>query len=231
MIDTIKVPAIFLSFDDWWEREWVKYLPILANNNVKATFYPCIRKNLGMPILDSEEKIKDAIRPVFWPSLKEIQAQGHTIGFHSVNHLKLSFLIKSIGPQNLMKTEIHPGLKIFSENGFKPKHFAYPFGNYSPETNDALLKYFLTVRTIVPLEIPSMMRTYSVKDIQKTRVFIAYDLKYPGWQNALDSVFKKQGIGFFFTHNPYDSISELNELFYLAKKHGANFYPMSELEA
>lgn len=230
MTDAIRMPAIFLSFDDWWEGEWVKYLPILAENNAKATFYPCIRKNLGMPILDSEEKIRNAIRPAFWQSLKEIQGQGHTVGFHSVNHFKLSYLRRDIGLQRLMETEIHIGLKIFAENGFKPKHFAYPFGNHDMMTDEVLLNYFVTIRTIVLPENLNMMRTYSLEQLQKMKIFIGYDLKYPSWQNALNAILDKKSAGFFFTHNPRDVASELGELFYSAEKNGVTFYPMSILE-
>jgi peptidoglycan/xylan/chitin deacetylase (PgdA/CDA1 family) len=231
MIDTIKVPAIFLSFDDWWETEWVKYLPILAENNVKATFYPCIRNIYSTPFLDSEEKIRSAIRPAFWQSLKEIRDKGHTVGFHSVNHLRFGYLKKDLAFQKLMEIEIQIGLKTFTENGFRPRHFAYPFGSYSTMTNEVLLNYFLTLRTIVLPGNPNfMMRTYSLEQLQEMRIFIGYDIKYPDWQSALKTVLDTKSAGFFFTHNPRDSNSELNELFYSAKVDGATFYPMSALE-
>jgi peptidoglycan/xylan/chitin deacetylase (PgdA/CDA1 family) len=229
MID-LAVPAIFLSFDDHWEMEWLQYLPILAAFGIKATFYSCLRRLWILPLIETAEIFAEMVKPEYWQALHAIADAGHTIGYHTINHANMDVLARQQGVEEAMRSEIYRGLKYFADAGLQPKHFCYPYGRSNSLIDAELLRHFVTLRTIVQPDQLWKMRYYTPDDIKQTRIFIAYDLKYKGCFDAVDKVIKDKRIGFFFAHRPSDYTAELNEFFRVAKEGGATFYPMSALE-
>lgn len=229
MID-LALPALFLSFDDWWEKEWAAYIPTMVEHNVKATFYSCPKRGIPMRRIDTDEDAVAVIKLAYWQALRALAGAGHTIGFHTVNHMKMDGEVRARGMDEAIQFEIVRGLKMFADAGLTPRHFAYPYGNHQALLDFHLLHYFSTLRTIVPPNAPNTMRFYTPQNLMRERVIVAHDLKYDGCFDAVKKTIADKRIGFFFAHKPADYIAELAELFRLGTEGGATFYPMSALE-
>ena len=104
-------PRIAISFDAAWGNEQTQtILDILAQHNVKATFFMT-----GTWI----EKYPD--------SVKAIAAAGHDLGNHSENHKQMSKLSKSQCIDELMK----PHEKVKQLTGTDMTLFRPPYGDYN----------------------------------------------------------------------------------------------------
>lgn len=229
MID-ISLPAIFLSFDDHWEMEWVEYLSVLATFGVRATFYSCLRRLWTLPLIETAKLFSEMVKPEYWQALRKLAEAGHTVGYHTINHANMDVLTRQQGVEAAMRTEIFEGMKYFADAGFKPRHFCYPYGKHNAIIDDYLYRYFATLRTIVRPGQQDMMRFYMPTDLKTTRIFTAYDLKDPGCFDAVNTTLREKKVGFFFAHNPVEYTAELDRLFQAAGASGATFYPMSVLE-
>jgi Predicted xylanase/chitin deacetylase len=60
-----------------------------------------------------------------WESLKELMAQGHSIGAHTINHRKLSEIADDV---ELRREIVESGDILESRLGVAVSHFAFPFG-------------------------------------------------------------------------------------------------------
>ena len=219
----IRTPAIFLSFDDWHEAAWTDYLPTMLAHGVKATFYSCPRRGCtDAPMIKS----RDDIPYDYWIRLWALEDAGHTVGYHTVNHAIMDVLPSDPA----IISEIDEGLDWFALSGLEPRHFAYPGGKHNPVIDKFLLGRFQTLRTIVPSDDLGAMRYYTPETVMGERIFVAYDLQYPGAFDAVKTALDGNLIAFFFAHHPGESAAELNELYRLAEQSGAAFYPMSALE-
>lgn len=132
-IKLIPFPILTINFDDGFSSAIEKGLPILKKHNIKATFFI----------------ITDAIdRNTYLTSkqLMKLQADGQEIGAHTRHHLHLSTL-----SQQEQFNEIAGSKFDLEQMGIKNVvSFSYPFGDYSPYTEDIVRKYFYDARTTKP---------------------------------------------------------------------------------
>ena len=127
--DTEKI-NILLTFDDGY-ASWVEVCaPILKKNNLKALFFV----NSGLLTIANDptavtEYMRDRLlltpkAPLSWEWAQTLQAEGHTIGGHSVSHYNLAVL-----DQSILEFEIKDDKKTIEETLKVPlTDFAYPFG-------------------------------------------------------------------------------------------------------
>jgi peptidoglycan/xylan/chitin deacetylase (PgdA/CDA1 family) len=127
------VPGIALTFDDGYVDDWYKCLNLFDSFHVKATFYITRYAELS-----ADQKKK----------LKEIQAHGHEIAFHSTNHPDFSKFAHNNGISRLIKEEIEKGLEDMHRDGYYPTTFAYPYGSHTAELDQCLLRRFKSVRVL-----------------------------------------------------------------------------------
>jgi peptidoglycan/xylan/chitin deacetylase (PgdA/CDA1 family) len=124
-----------VTFDDNYVDNWYHYLPTLDSLGIRATFYI---SNYNRLTNDQKNK------------LMTIQNHGHEIAYHSVNHYNMvDYLYKYHHTMDeLMQKEILPGLTLMNRDGFFPKTFAYPFGQHCGALDNALMRYFKSVRAL-----------------------------------------------------------------------------------
>jgi len=115
--------GIAISFDDHFIDEWHALRPLFLKYNAKVTFFITCGKSLT-----KEEIYK----------LKELQEDGHEIGFHGTIHGKSTELIEALGAEKYAGTELVPGMKYLSEAGFYPKSYAHPGGNHNEKVDSVL---------------------------------------------------------------------------------------------
>src|SRR5690606_7288227 len=106
-------PGICLSFDDRNLEQWVEVLPLLKENDARATFFLN-----GVGSLSPTEK----------KMIRQIQDEGHDIQSHGEYHFSMNSYISDKGLFSYLEKEITENLAAFKELGISPTVFAYPFG-------------------------------------------------------------------------------------------------------
>ena len=115
--------GIAISFDDHFINEWYALRPLFQKYGAKATFYITCSDSLT-----ADEILK----------LKQLEKDGHEIGFHSTNHGKSTEIIAAGGPAGYYTAEIEPGMEYMNAAGFKPTSYAHPGGNHNATVDSVL---------------------------------------------------------------------------------------------
>lgn len=129
----MELPGIALTFDDNSIENWYSFMPLLDSFGVKATFY-----------ISSYHKL--SIRQK--QNLREIQAKGHEIAFHTTNHYDMVNLLGHLKIKELLDCEIYKDLRKMNRDGFYPHTFAYPYGSHNEYLDQELCKIFKSVRAL-----------------------------------------------------------------------------------
>lgn len=125
--------GLALSFDDDFIADWHALLPLLAQHQVRATFFV---------------KEFDRLDGAALSQLRAIAAAGHEVGCHGLRHRSVLWDFKR-DPARVAEwvdTEIKPAVAAMRERGFAPASFAYPFGHHAPAYDAAVLGHFRQVR-------------------------------------------------------------------------------------
>ncbi len=213
-IKPMKMPAIFLSFDDQFIPQWHSFLDFFERYNIKATFYVSLMWPKVMTWTD-------------WRMLWDIWNAGHTVGYHGKMHLDILKACDNGGIEKYIKEEIEEGLEVFESKGFNMKHFAYPYGIHSEETHSFLLEKFDTLRLVSGKKAVF----YTKDDLKERKVVTALNGQPKSEENIgrISRLFHNlpgsDKATFIYLHNP-----DILYLSNLLLRDGLNFYPMSELD-
>lgn len=131
--NTDKRGGIALTFDDYAVDNWHTYINLFDSLGVRATFY-----------ISNYNKLTPAQKT----ELKDLQAHGHEIAFHSTNHVDFVKCVDSTNVDKLIKNEVIHGLRLMNNDGFYPTTFAYPYGKHNDNLDRLLLKRFKSVRAL-----------------------------------------------------------------------------------
>lgn len=205
--NTIKSPAIFISFDDCHINNWHSCLGFFRKNKMKVTFYICF---------------PDRIEDEEWNKIREIQSEGHTIGFHGLNHMWTTRFIEKSGCQRYLENEIDKGLDFFKKKNIEINDFSYPFGNRNTETDNCLSKRFTTLRGIVLSSSPKYF--YNIDELSKLKLIISKRLELASY--SLKNLIKQKNIAIFL-YSHVSNAEEINALLSLSGQ--AHFYPMEAI--
>ncbi|NIJ51075.1 polysaccharide deacetylase family protein [Dyadobacter arcticus] len=118
--------GVAISFDDHFINEWYALRPLFQKYNAKVTFFITCPDSLS-----TDEITK----------LKQLEKDGHEIGFHSTTHGKSTELIAAVGPAKYADLELKPGLKHMAAAGFSPTSYAHPGGNHNDKVDSVLTAY------------------------------------------------------------------------------------------
>ncbi|MDR6807685.1 peptidoglycan/xylan/chitin deacetylase (PgdA/CDA1 family) [Dyadobacter sp. BE34] len=122
--------GIAISFDDHFIKEWYELRPLFQKYNAKATFFITCPDSLN-----AEEVAM----------LKQLEKEGHEIGFHGTVHAKSTELMAAGGPKGYIEAELEPGLRHMHAAGFKPTSYAHPGGNHNDRVDSVLLAKGFTI--------------------------------------------------------------------------------------
>lgn len=122
--------GIAISFDDHFIKEWYELRPLFQKYNAKATFFITCPDSLN-----AEEVAM----------LKQLEREGHEIGFHGTVHAKSTELMAAGGPKGYIEAELEPGLRHMTAAGFKPTSYAHPGGNHNDRVDSVLLARGFTI--------------------------------------------------------------------------------------
>jgi len=216
----IKTPAVFLSFDDCHLKEWHETLPLFARYDARVTFYVSY--------------IRD-IDDTGWQLLGELREAGHTIAFHGLNHMRAGLTVAQENCEAYLARDIHTGLRIMKDNGFNNiRHFSYPYGNRTEESDRCLWKIFDTLRM-------GGVHYYMPRTILETRLIHSFSFgarsehKFGHFKTGIN----KRAVVCTYMHRPKGKITPqmshpmeywLETILDYGRKHGTTFYPMEALD-
>lgn len=122
--------GIAISFDDHFIREWYALRPLFQQYDARVTFFITCPDSLN-----AEEVAM----------LKQLEKEGHEIGFHGTVHAKSTELMAAGGPKGYIETELEPGMRHMAAAGFNPTSYAHPGGNHNDRVDSVLLAKGFTI--------------------------------------------------------------------------------------
>jgi hypothetical protein len=123
-------PGLFLSCDVP-ASYWYPLKDFLKEHHIKVTFYM-----EGFQQFSESDKLM----------IKEMQADGHEMAHHTATHPNAKAYLSNHTIDDYLRDEII-GMQIqMKKEGLSAETFAYPNGEYTTETDKALLKYFTSLR-------------------------------------------------------------------------------------
>ncbi|MFC1480610.1 polysaccharide deacetylase family protein [Candidatus Omnitrophota bacterium] len=133
-----KEPAFIISFDDGFYSQFRMAVEVLNPMGIKALFFICpIFANSNgdeanrfilekFKLTKMEDIYSKDCMPMTWTQVKSLQDAGHTIGAHTMNHVRLS-LVNDTGC--LEREIVESGDECERMLGRKVDWFACPFGD------------------------------------------------------------------------------------------------------
>ncbi len=130
-VEKRKIPAdkclVAFTFDDGFEECFTKIRPVLHEFGIKAGFF--INPNFidGSPAYQQNFKEKVVLTnkpPMNWEQISTLRDEGHSIGAHTMDHLKLA-----IQDRNILEYQIGKSKEYIQNKLNSPcEYFAFPFG-------------------------------------------------------------------------------------------------------
>jgi peptidoglycan/xylan/chitin deacetylase (PgdA/CDA1 family) len=123
-----------ISFDDGYEDNFAAGLPVLTALGVPASVY-VITGDVGKRrVVWNESGEKHPADMLSWEQLGRLHEAGWEIGSHTHQHVHLS-RYSSDAQRELIESSCET---LQRELGIRPSTFAYPYGDFSPETPSLL---------------------------------------------------------------------------------------------
>ena len=222
--------TLCLTFDDIYLSSWLQAMPLFAKYNAHATFF-ISRKIDGKNV----------------EQLKQLQASGHTIGLHGINHRRAVDYMKKHGAEVYTQNEIMPQLEVCRKNNIKIRAFAYPYSQNSAETDRELFKTFDFLRTNCSAVRKSGVLLAQVdgcfvKNVKSKQLFYGFpssgNFNMQEVKDAMERAAKENSVLVFYAHDithkmqPKNHItfSQLESLLQHARKLNMRICGMNELQ-
>jgi peptidoglycan/xylan/chitin deacetylase (PgdA/CDA1 family) len=135
--------CVLITFDDGYNDNHTIAWPITREFGVKLNLFICTGLLAGMSI-EAFERVSAAERanraeapglwqPLSWSQLREMNAGGVGLGFHSHGHRNLGTM-----SSEEIAADAAIGISLIAKHlGFRPRFFAFPFGHYGSHSSDA----------------------------------------------------------------------------------------------
>lgn len=214
--------GICLSFDDRSIQEWYDLRHLLKRYHANVTFF----------VTQWDSLTQDEIA-----KLRELQLDGHEIGFHGALHVVSEYYIKDHSIDKYLNDEIAAGIRSMRESQFYPTSFAYPYSAKYWGTDSELLKYFYVIRSEKPLKEggkpDELDEVYY--DFKGQRLVYALSLEgrltTDQLSAALSRAKDKNEVLILYGHVPGKTVSLklLEEVLLIANRKGLKFFRTSEL--
>lgn len=159
--------VVSLTFDDG-DADNYEIRPVLAQNNLRATFY-VVTGFIGTQGYMTEAQLRD------------LYADGHEIGAHSLNHTKLT----EVRGADLRREVCQSRLDLLAL-GFDAVSFAYPYGYFDEQARQTVIDCgYNSARTVIdgPDAIPPA-DPYTIKAMP----YIVKDTRLPKMQRYVTQV-------------------------------------------
>ncbi len=118
---------VAFTWDDGFEECFTKIKPVLDEWNLKAAFF------INPNFIDGSNVYKENFKknvvltnknPMTWDMIKQLAAEGHTIGAHTLDHLSLNSTDVDFLKHQIAGSKI----RIEEQLNVEVAHFAFPYG-------------------------------------------------------------------------------------------------------
>lgn len=130
--------VVCFTFDDSMYHDWLVQQDLFKKYNAHATFF-----------------FSGAISDEVLSSMRKLQANGHSIGLHSLNHVDASAFCEKNGCAAYLQQQVLPQLEKCQKAGISIRNFAYPDNSRNEETDQLLRAYFQRLRAGLGLTLPT----------------------------------------------------------------------------
>lgn len=179
--ETIKYnpKTVVIAFDDGWKSNYTEIYDLMKSLGIKYNIYLAV-KEIG-------------INPDYltWEQVRLMHEEG-SVGFgaHTYTHPDMSDISK-IDPA----VEFDMADKVFEEQlGYKPLDFCYPFGSYSEESNDYIVKNTKYIRIYTSRMMYSYLQDGKVifgrNGISNDEPFSVFKAKLNGYFNIWKTIIR-----------------------------------------
>lgn|GEM_PF-410690 len=128
-------PAVVITFDDGYAENMDFAMPLLVDYGVPCMYYVATRQILNQQLFDNDRNFETPLYPNSLRDLKKLVRWGIDIGAHTRNHVDLGKVTST--PQ--LRDEIEGCRRELMHLLDCPiDHFAFPFGQYSNITTQAV---------------------------------------------------------------------------------------------
>lgn len=173
--DTIRYnpKTVLITFDDGWKSNYTEIYDYMKSLGIKYNIYLAV-KEIGF---NSDY--------LTWEQVKKMHDEGFVgFGVHTYTHPDMSDINK-IDP----KIEFEKADSIFYEKlGFQPLDFCYPFGKYSEESNEYIVKHTAYTRIYTSRMMYSYLQNCKVifgrNGISNNDSFRVFKAKLKGYFNV-----------------------------------------------
>ena len=128
--------SVLITFDDGYRDSYCLAWPIAREFGMKLNFFICTGLVSGQRIdvfendttteQESRVKFPSLWQSMSWAQLREMNAAGVNLGFHSHSHRNLGLM----SPGEIT-ADVNEGLSLFQHHlGIPAKFFAFPFGHF-----------------------------------------------------------------------------------------------------
>jgi hypothetical protein len=135
--------AISYSFDDGYQCEANVIAPIFSEFGLHATFY------IVMSWTPETTTVQDPAEQADWNTWANVQAAGHEVGSHTVNHVDLTTVNSTT-----LQTEVNSSADIIKQHlGSAPLTLAYPYNAWNATVAKVVQQRYIWDReTFISLE-------------------------------------------------------------------------------
>ncbi|MEO5875816.1 MAG: polysaccharide deacetylase family protein [Streptosporangiaceae bacterium] len=144
--------VISLTFDDGLKDQYANILPTLKATGVKATFYVVSGR------VYEKGTSHDDPKQMSWAEIKSVADAGNEIGGHTVDHWPLDSQTAA-GQEDAIKRDV----ENLRAQGYDPRSFAYPKGDYNATSIDLVKKYgYTTARRVGPITLATALKVETI---------------------------------------------------------------------
>ena len=137
--ETPKTPLVAFTYDDGFEECHSMIAPVLEEFGIKAAFFINPAFIDGDKVYQSDfvnrKVLTSGKKPLTWEMVIDLKERGHTIGSHTMDHLRLNINDDAIIEYQLKKSKEVIENKISS----RCEYFAYPYGQLRDISEIALV--------------------------------------------------------------------------------------------
>lgn len=202
MLTDFKGGAVCFTFDDSRYADWLTQRELFRKYHAKGTFF-----------------YSGELTACHLDSMRLLQADGHTVGLHSLHHRNCD-MTEEKELEEYVEKEILPQLELCCKEGIKVECFAYPNNIHTEESDKKLGKYFRHFRAgISPrpeaakgywiADFPQCFYTY--EQVARTPALAGpgigeyYLTKLENLDAALEKAAENDSLIIFFSHGIYEN--------------------------
>ena len=183
--DLPSTPVVALNFDDNRLNIFENAAPVMAEYGFTGTVWTISR------LADGDLPDYQTYPSMNWDHLGQLLEQGWEIGAHTASHFFGPALMRGThgpgGLQRYVNELVECNQAIARRLGIRPKHFAYPGGEWNNETEALIVRYYETARHWVCDDVPYQPNTFATNPYRLQAINVSMQMSESVFINIIES--------------------------------------------